>query len=69
MAQETGGEFFSITRASELAAIYSTIEEELRAQYLLAYQSPEETSDEFRTVEVRVNQPGLEAKTIPGYYP
>jgi Ca-activated chloride channel family protein len=69
LAQETGGEFFSITRASELAAIYSTIEEELRAQYLLAYQSPEETSDEFRTVEVRVNQPGLEAKTIPGYYP
>ncbi|MGB6362887.1 MAG: VWA domain-containing protein, partial [Thermoanaerobaculia bacterium] len=30
LAQETGGEFFSITRASELAAIYSTIEEELR---------------------------------------
>jgi Ca-activated chloride channel family protein len=69
LAQETGGEFFSITRAAELAVIYSTIEEELRAQYLLAYQSPQESSEEFRTVEVRVTQPDLEAKTIPGYYP
>jgi Ca-activated chloride channel family protein len=69
LAEETGGEFFSILKAAELAAIYSTIEEELRAQYLLAYQSPQETSDEFRTVEVRVSQPGLVAKTVPGYYP
>jgi Ca-activated chloride channel family protein len=69
LARETGGDFFGITSAAELASIYSTIEEELRSQYLLAYQSPQESSDEFRTVEVRVSQPELEAKTIPGYYP
>jgi len=68
-AIDTGGRCFFISQARELAAIYESIEEELRFQYLLAYQSTDTEGDAFRRVEVRVSQPDLEAKTVPGYYP
>ena len=69
LARETGGGFFSIATTRELERIYGQIEEELRSQYLLAYQSSHESGGEFRHVEVRVGRDGLKAKTIPGYYP
>jgi Ca-activated chloride channel homolog len=70
LADETGGRFFFIERASELENIYDTIQKELRSQYLLAYQSSKEgDSEKFRTIEVKVGKPGLEAKTVRGYYP
>ncbi len=70
LADETGGRFFFIAQASELEGIYDTIQKELRSQYLLAYQSSQEgDSDKFRTVEVKMAKPGMEAKTVRGYYP
>ncbi len=69
LAYETGGDCFTIGRTSELERIYQRIEEELRTQYVLAYQSSQVGGDDYRKVEVRLNQPGLRAKTIPGYYP
>ncbi|HEY7215441.1 MAG TPA: VWA domain-containing protein [Thermoanaerobaculia bacterium] len=70
LADETGGRFFFIAQASELEGIYDTIQKELRSQYLLAYQSSQESdADKFRTVEVKVAKPGMEAKTVRGYYP
>jgi VWFA-related protein len=70
IAEETGGRAFFIQNATELDAIYSTIEQELRSQYLIAYQSGNTTgANEFRTVDLKVSQPGLEAKTMRGYYP
>ncbi len=68
-AADTGGRYFFISQASELSEIYESIQKELRFQYLLAYQSTDMEGDDFRKVEVRVSQPDLEAKTIPGYYP
>ena len=68
-AADTGGRYFFISDASQLATIYESIEQELRFQYLLAYQSTDSEGKSFRTVEVRVSRPGLEATTIPGYYP
>ena len=50
--------------------VYRSIETELRSQYLLAYQSSKQGNDgKFRTVEVKLGRPGLEARTVPGYYP
>jgi Ca-activated chloride channel family protein len=70
LADETGGRFFFIDRAGELEGIYDTIQKELRSQYLLAYQSSKEGGpDKFRTIEVKLAKPGLEAKTLRGYYP
>jgi len=70
LADETGGRSFFIKKADELDAIYSAIQQELRSRYLLAYQSSNtERSNRFRTVDVDVDKPGLEAKTLRGYYP
>ena len=70
LAEETGGRAFFPRQAGDLAAIYAAIEEELRSQYLIAYQSTTTRTDQgFRTVDLKVNRSGLEAKTMRGYYP
>jgi Ca-activated chloride channel family protein len=71
LSDETGGRYFFIERAKEIDGIYDTIQQELRSQYYLAYQSAKEggDADKFRTVEVKIGKPGLEAKTARGYYP
>jgi Ca-activated chloride channel family protein len=70
LAGETGGRAFFLQDPAELTAIYASIEEELRAKYLIAYQSTNTGgSNDFRTVELEVSRPGVEAKTLRGYYP
>jgi VWFA-related protein len=69
LSGETGGRSFFLKSVDELAGIYSTIESELRSQYLIAYQSTNTSGgNNFRSVDLKV-KPGLEAKTIRGYYP
>ena len=70
LAGDTGGRAFFAETAEELSPIYQTIEEELRSQYLLVYQSTNAKADKkFRTVEVKLRESGVEARTIRGYYP
>lgn len=70
ISEETGGRAFFVQGPTQLDAIYHTIEEELRSKYLIAYQSTNTSGgDEFRTIELKVNKPGVEAKTLRGYYP
>ena len=69
LATETGGECFFIDRSSHLERVYDSIQQELRSQYLIAYQSSREGGEEFREVEIKMQRKGLEAKTIRGYYP
>ncbi|HSS75638.1 MAG TPA: VWA domain-containing protein [Thermoanaerobaculia bacterium] len=70
LAEETGGRAFFLKNVDELAGIYASVEQELRSQYLVAYQSTNITGgNTFRSVELKVGKPGLEAKTIRGYYP
>jgi hypothetical protein len=70
ISEETGGRAFFVQRAAELDSIYRGIEEELRSKYLIAYQSTNTGGgDEFRTVDLKVNKAGVEAKTLRGYYP
>jgi VWFA-related protein len=70
LADETGGRSFFIDRATEIERIYTQIQTELRSQYLLAYQSTSDAkADKFRIVEIKMARPGLEAKTLKGYYP
>lgn len=69
IAAETGGWAFFIDAARELRPVYREIEQELRSQYLLAYNSNQEGGgDAFRPVEVRVAG-GRRARTMSGYYP
>ena len=70
LARETGGQSYFIDSVDDLASIYEQIEYELRSRYYLAYQSSNTAEDEtFRSIEVRVSESGLEAKTLRGYYP
>lgn len=70
LADETGGRFYAVKDPGELEGIYRQIEEELRSQYLLVYQSSSSRTDNnFRTIELKVAQPSVEARTIRGYYP
>jgi Ca-activated chloride channel family protein len=70
LAAETGGRSYFISQAIDLAGTYRSIETELRSQYLLAYQSSKQGNDgKFRAVEIKLGRSGLEARTVPGYYP
>jgi Ca-activated chloride channel family protein len=69
LAESTGGRPFFIESLDELAAIYATIQAELRSQYLLTYQSTSEKGEgEFRRIQVKVEGPG-EVRAPAGYYP
>lgn len=70
LAEATGGRAFLVPAAAELPGVYAAIEEELRSKYLIAYQSTNTSGDkEFRRVEVKTSLPGVEVKTMQGYYP
>jgi Ca-activated chloride channel family protein len=70
LAVETGGRAFFIDDLARLGDIYVSIQEELRSQYLLTYQSSNTgQEDEFRTIEVRLDDRDLTARTLSGYYP
>ena len=73
MVDATGGRVYYAKEYDRLGDVYDEIERELRTQYLLAYQSDgdgsEGAEETFREVEVEVDVPGAQAKTIRGYYP
>jgi VWFA-related protein len=70
LADETGGRSYFIGVGGDLTRAFEEVEKELRSQYLLAYQSSNQSREEkFRAVEVKLARPGLEAKTVRGYYP
>ncbi|MFL6237716.1 MAG: VWA domain-containing protein [Thermoanaerobaculia bacterium] len=70
LSSETGGRAFFLKSVDELPGIYATVEEELRSQYLIAYQSGNTSGgNTFRSVDLKVSKPGMEVKTIRGYYP
>lgn len=73
LADETGGRAFFVDDLAELPSIYASIQEELRSQYLFAYQSTSSKDpSEFRRIEVEVRLPDgkkAEVRTMSGYYP
>ena len=67
LTEESGGRAFFVDDAADLAGVYSTIRAELGARYLLVYQSDGPPQDGYRSVEVAVERPDVEARTIRGY--
>src|SRR3954465_3455865 len=67
--EETGGRVFFPTSVAELPKIYEQISEELASQYSMAYSSKNPMRNgAWRRIDVRVNKPGLTARTRRGYY-
>jgi Ca-activated chloride channel homolog len=70
LADETGGRMYTPHKASELAGVYSEIADDLRIQYLLAYNSTNRAQDgRWRQIRVDVqNRPEAVVRTRRGYY-
>jgi len=70
IARETGGQSFFIESVDQLPEVYQAIQEELRSQYLVAYQSTSiKDPAELRLIRVKVDRRGAEVRTLSGYYP
>jgi Ca-activated chloride channel homolog len=69
LSQETGGKAFFPTDARELPKIYQSIWDELSSQYSIGYTSGNPKRDgAWRRILVRIQRPGLTARTKQGYY-
>lgn len=65
----TGGDYFYASKNTELDRLYSTLTEQARMQYTIAYvpHIPASKKD-FHTLEVRVKRPDLVLTARQGYY-
>ena len=67
LAQSTGGLFFDGT--NDLRQGFDRIDADLRNYYLVGYTPTNESFDgRFRTIEVRVNRPGVTVAARKGYF-
>ena len=69
LCSETGGTPYYIDQVSDLAKIYTDIENELRSQYVLGFYPPADVKAGSKWREVSVQTSAGTVKTIRGYYP
>jgi VWFA-related protein len=68
MADKTGGRVYPVKDLRQVEPAYSQIAAELRTYYSMSYYpTNEKHNGKWRTLRVKVNRPGLVAKTRPGY--
>jgi VWFA-related protein len=69
IAEETGGRLFLPESFDYLEQAYQQVADELRSQYVIFYTPTNATRDgSYRSVRVKVKQPGAHATTRFGYY-
>ncbi len=76
MSADTGGKYFYVEDAKDLAPAFEKVSDDLRTQYVLGYYAPAATSraraDAFRALKIEVTEPGMDAKVSlryrSGYY-
>lgn len=66
LSDETGGGYFELKNTSELGSTFARVAEELRAQYVLGF-SPAAMDGKVHKLEVRLKQPGLNARARKSY--
>ena len=66
IAEETGGGYFELRRAEDLAAAFSRVAEELHRQYAMGFE-PARLDDKTHKLEVKVKKPGLKARAREHY--
>jgi Ca-activated chloride channel family protein len=70
LAAETGGTAYFIGNVKQLGDTYRQLEQDLRSQYLIAYNTETTKGDQkYRTVEVKVDRPDAKVRTIRGFVP
>jgi VWFA-related protein len=69
LSEETGGEFFQVTKKVSVEQIYAEIQDGLRNQYSLAYKPDHANPDAtFHKIQLTVNQKDLLVQSRSGYY-
>ena len=69
MSDETGGRVFTVDKNHTLQGIFKELQDEMRSQYSIAYNSTNRERDgEFRRVEIRPANVAFEVQARLGYY-
>jgi len=69
LAQETGGDAYFPATGGELADQYRQVVENLRRRYVLSYTSTRGAHDgSWRAVQIVPRMPGVQVKTLGGYF-
>jgi Ca-activated chloride channel homolog len=66
LASETGGGYFELTRAEDLASTFARVADELHRQYALGFE-PTTLDDRVHTLEVKVRTPGARVRARKSY--
>ncbi|HUR83621.1 MAG TPA: VWA domain-containing protein [Thermoanaerobaculia bacterium] len=70
LADETGGLTYFARSSKVLNETYAQLEKDLRTQYLISYSTEVSKNDQaYRTIEVKVDRPDANVRTIRGYLP
>ena len=67
IADETGGGYFELRRAQDLAATFARVADELHRQYLIGF-APEKLDGKMHKIEVRVKKPGMKVRARKEYH-
>ena len=66
IADETGGGYFELTKASELAPTFTKVAQELHSQYVIGF-TPTQLDNRVHKLAVRMKQPGMTARARRSY--
>ena len=66
VADETGGGYFELTKASELASTFTKVAQELHSQYVLGF-TPTQLDNRVHKLAVKMKQPGMTARARRSY--
>ena len=69
LANYSGGRVFDALEMKDLSSAFEEIAKQLSSEYSIGYYSRNTKHDgKFRTVSVKVDRPGVVARTRKGYY-
>jgi VWFA-related protein len=70
IAQETGGRFYEVSHKQPIDKVYAEIEEELRNQYSIGYNSdkPGDAGGMYRKLQLTTKKKDLIVQSRDGYY-
>lgn len=69
MSEETGGHVFTVNGKHPLNDVFKEIQDELRNQYSIGYESTNPVRDgSFRHIEIKVDNPDYHVQARNGYY-
>jgi len=66
IAAESGGGYFELKEGADLSSTFTRVAQELHSQYVIGF-TPESRDGKLHTLQVRVRQPGMTARTRKSY--